>query len=156
MTTESIDTATHRHFAVACFNACWELMEKADRSAEDNRAMVSLAYTSRWHWTQVDDRKPVNFSRSEWQVSRALVLAGRAAEALDHARNGLAWIEQHPVIGGFDVAFAHESIARALAVIGEEDKAREHVGLARTFSRQVTSEADRKWLTSQLDSIPLG
>jgi len=146
-------TTTHRHFAASCFNACWELMEKADRSAEDNRTMVSLAYASRWHWTQVEDREPVHFARSEWQLSRALVLAGQAEAALDHAQSSLAWIDQHPEIGAFDQAFAHESIARAMTALGRHDEARQHVKLARTLAEQLAEKEDQIWLISQLDEV---
>ena len=147
------DTSTHRHFAASCFNACWELMEKVGRSAEDNRVMVSLAYASRWHWSQVEDRKPVNYSRSEWQLSRALVLAGQPEAALDHARNGLELIDQHPEIGDFDRAFAHESVARALVALGNAESAQSHLKQAQDLAERVTNEKDRIWLISQLETV---
>ena len=42
----------HRHFSASCFNLAWELIEKPDRTAEDDEQMVRLAQASLWHWTQ--------------------------------------------------------------------------------------------------------
>jgi hypothetical protein len=151
----NIDSSTHRQFAVSCFNACWDLMRKEDRTPEENRVMVSLAYASRWHWTQVENRRPVNFSRSEWQLARALVLEGHGEAALDHARNGLEWIEQHPEIGPFDRAFAHESIARAQVALERSELARAHLKAARDLAPSIESQEDRDWLLSNLETIHL-
>jgi hypothetical protein len=153
MATQAIDTTTHRHLAATCFCSCWELMEKTERTPEEDRTMVSLAYASRWHWTQVEDREAVTFSRSEWQVSRALVLAGWPEAGLDHARSGLEWIEQHPEIGAFDRAFAHESIARAQVALGRHEEAEQHLQQARELAAKVTEKEDRIWLISQLEAI---
>jgi len=143
---------SHRHFAAACFNACWDLIEKADRTAEETRTMVSLAMASRWHWTQVESRKPVNFVRSEWQVARALSLAGHGAQAVEHARSGLAACTEHG-IGGFDLAFAHEALARALAVTGEHAEAATHARLAREAAGGIAEDDDREHFLKELATL---
>ncbi len=144
----------HRKFAVDCFNVCWSLIEKADRTPEDIRTMVSLAMTSRWHWQQVETRAPVHFSRSEWQVSRALALAGQGAAALDHALSGLDCCEKNG-IGDFDLAFAFESVARAHAVPGDKKAAIKYIELASQAARAVSKDEDRKYFFNELKTIDI-
>jgi hypothetical protein len=42
--------AAHRYFSAHCFNAAWELIEKKDRTPEEDRQMVSLNQASLYHW----------------------------------------------------------------------------------------------------------
>ena len=44
--------AAHKYFAAQCFNAAWDLIEKSDRSPEEDEQMIQLTQTSNWHWTQ--------------------------------------------------------------------------------------------------------
>ena len=41
-----LDPATQRALAVALFNRVWELLEKADRTAEDDHELVNAAHAS--------------------------------------------------------------------------------------------------------------
>jgi len=150
-----VDGAGHRQLAVACFNNCWGLIEKKDRTQAETHEMIALAYASWWHWGQVPERKPVNWSRGAWQVARVLVLAGQPALALEHAKAGLAWIEQHK-IGDFDLAFAHESVARAYAALGDQVNARKHIDLAMEANKQVAEDDDREMIEKDLATIALG
>jgi len=47
--------AAHKYFAAQCFNAAWDLIEKPDRTPEEDEQMIQLTQTSNWHWTQRDD-----------------------------------------------------------------------------------------------------
>ena len=40
----------HRKFAVELFNLTWSLLDKKDRTREDDERMVHAAYASRFHW----------------------------------------------------------------------------------------------------------
>lgn len=53
----------HEAFSGGCFNKCWTLIEKADRSPEDVEDMLLLAQASLWHWKQRNDCTPMNLSR---------------------------------------------------------------------------------------------
>jgi hypothetical protein len=66
----------HRHFSASCFNLAWELIDKPDRTAEDDEQMVRLAQASLWHWTQRSDCTDKNLSIGYWQVSRVCALLG--------------------------------------------------------------------------------
>lgn len=47
--------AAHRYFSAECFNQAWDLIEKPQRTAEDNEKMLLLSIASLWHWTQRPD-----------------------------------------------------------------------------------------------------
>ena len=41
------DTASaHKYFSAHCFNSAWDLIEKKDRSAEEDQQMIDLAQAS--------------------------------------------------------------------------------------------------------------
>ena len=63
--------AAHRHFAAHCFNSAWDLIEKADRSAEDDRLMVLLNQASIYHWLQRSDCNNQRLSIGYWQARRS-------------------------------------------------------------------------------------
>ncbi|GIO93881.1 hypothetical protein [Paenibacillus lactis] len=43
----------HKQQAVTNFNAVWDLIEKADRSWEDDLQMIHMAHASRFHWGEI-------------------------------------------------------------------------------------------------------
>lgn len=44
--------AAHKYFAAHCFNRAWDLMEKKERTAEDDRLMFALNQASIYRWLQ--------------------------------------------------------------------------------------------------------
>jgi hypothetical protein len=139
-----------RRVAVGLFNDTWALMDKPDRSPRETELMVHCAHASRFHWETIGE--PVHHARGEWQVSRAYSVAGRPEPALHHARCCLAICEEHG-IGDFDLAYAHEAIARAHALAGDRDAASEHENLARAAADAVADPDDRAHLLADLDTL---
>lgn len=66
----------HRKFAADCFNLVWTLMEKKDRTKEDDDKMTHAAHASRFHWGEIGT--PVEIERGEWQISRMYTVLKRA------------------------------------------------------------------------------
>ena len=58
----------HRKFGKDLFNGTWTLMEKPDRSPDEDALMIHMAHASNYHWLQVG--KPENFARGHWLCSR--------------------------------------------------------------------------------------
>jgi DNA-binding transcriptional MerR regulator len=140
-----------RQLAADLFNAVWRLLEKEDRSVEDDDRMLHMAHASRYHWGQVGD--PVNRSRGEWQCSRVYSVLGRTEPALYHARRGLEICQAHG-IGDWDLAFAYESLARAHAVAGDKDQARSWTEQALAAAEDIAEDEDRELLRTDLEAIP--
>jgi DNA-binding transcriptional MerR regulator len=148
----SVDAATHRQLAVDLFNHVWTLLEMPDRTPAQNDEMLHAAHASRHHWGVVGT--PENRGRGEWQCSRVYAILGRAEPALWHGRRYLALCEEHG-IADWDLAFAHEAIARALAVAGDREGARAEVARARELAADIAEDEDRELLLSDLQSIEI-
>ena len=139
-----------RQLAVDLFNGTWELMARADRTADDDAAMVHSAHASVHHWSQVGTAE--NQARGEWQVSRVYAVLGRGEPALWHAQRCLDLCTTHGLTD-WDLAFAHEAMARAHAVAGDVDEAREHLAAARAVP--VAEAGDRELVESDLATVPV-
>ena len=85
-------------------------METEDRSAAQDDRMLHMAHASRYHWEQVGNA--ANLARGEWLCSRVYAVLRRPEPALHHGRRVLALCEEHS-LADWDLAFAHEAIARA-------------------------------------------
>lgn len=144
--------AAHKYFAAHCFNAAWDLIEKQDRTPEEDEQMIRLNQTSIWHWTQRDDYSRKNASIGYWQASRIYALVGEA----DNARKyGLLCLEvsDSDEIEPFYLGYAYEALARAESVAGNKDKMNEYLVKARQIAVQVDKAENRKWLEDDLESI---
>jgi DNA-binding transcriptional MerR regulator len=142
----------HRNLAAALFNATWQLMEKEDRTPDEDALMIHRAHASLYHWLQVG--RPENSARGEWQVSRVYTVLRRGEPALYHARRVLDICQRHG-IGDWDLAFAYAALARAHAVAGDRVEARRWLEQARLASADITEDDNRELLLGDLETIPL-
>jgi hypothetical protein len=139
-----------RTLAADLFNLVWTLLEKPDRTQDEDDAMLHAAHASRYHWGEVGEL--VNGVRGEWQCSRVYSVLGRAEPALHHASRCLELCGVHG-IRDFDLAFAYEAVARALKVAGLEEESARYVELAREAAEQIAEDDDRELLAKDLATI---
>ncbi len=142
----------HRRLAVDLFNQVWTLLEQPTRTPEEDDTMLHTAHASRYHWGVVGT--PVNLARGEWQVARVYAVLGRAEPARYHARRCLDICTEQG-IGDFDIAFAHEALARALAVGGDQTTAAYHLRQARLLAALIAEDEDREIVLADLATIPI-
>ena len=148
--TQPAATADERQLAVDLFNGVWRLMETEDRTPAQDDRMLHMAHASRYHWEQAGTA--VNLARGEWQCSRVYAVLGRAEPARHHARRVLEICEENG-IGDWDLAFAHEALARAAAVAGDQQAAERHLADARRAAELIADPEDRALLESDLAAI---
>src|SRR4029079_5370428 len=86
-----LDPVTERAIAVDLFNHTWTLLQRPDRTAEEDEAMVHAAHASRHHWGRVGDAG--SWAVGEWQIARVYAVLGRAEASLHHARRSLELCE---------------------------------------------------------------
>ena len=141
----------YRKLAVDLFNYVWELLDKADRTKEENDTMVHAAHASRFLWGQVGTA--VNLARGEWQVSRVYSVLNRAEPSLYHARRCLEICKGND-IGDFDLAYAYEAIARAMAVSGKRSESQHYIVSASDAGERIAEQEDRDLFFSDLATIP--
>lgn len=145
--------AGHRFFSSDCFNKTWELLDKSDRTPEDDEQMLLRATASLWHWTQRLDATPENLSVGYWLVSRVHAVAGCAEEATRYGELSLSQAGKEGV-APYALAYAHEALARAHAAAGRRKQAADHVTLARKASDRLSDEETRRMLLADLETIP--
>jgi len=153
--TEELDQEAHFHrkFAVEAFNFVWDLLEKPDRTVEEDDSMLHAAHASRYHWEKIG--QPVNLARGEWQVARVYTTLNRAKCALYHARRCLEICEQFN-IGDFDLAFAFEALARAYAMENKFIEYNYYLRMAHQSGQKIAEEDDREHFFKELSTINIG
>jgi len=110
----------HRAQGIECNNGVWEMVS-AERTPANDEEMLRRAYASAYHWQRAARRMPENEVRALYMLAKAHLLAGAAERSLHYADACLAGTLAHGMVD-FDLAYAHESRARALAALGREDE----------------------------------
>ena len=136
--------------AVKCFNGTWDLIDKPDRTHQDDVNMIHMAHASRYHWGQIGTA--LEFSRGEWQISRVYSLLNMGESALFHAKEALRLCLDNG-IGDFDLAFGYEAMARAYSVLGNQKDEATYITKAREAAKAVAKEDDRKYVESEISTI---
>lgn len=141
-TTYSMQQAQEK-LAKMYFNSVWDLLEKTDRTPEDDEAMIHATHASCYLWMQVGT--PVNHQRGEWQVARVYTILGHFAAALRHANCCLELTDKHlELMQDFDIAFAYECVARANAIAGNRQVATKYIEFAEQAGQDIKDPDDRK------------
>ena len=141
----------HKSFAIQLNNLVWGLLQKENRTAEDNDQMIHAAHASHYHWTVIGE--PVNFQRGEWLIARVYVVLNRPEPALYHAKKCMELTEKHKFVD-FDLAFAYESMARAHAAAGNESEAKKYIQLAQEAGEKIKQEEDKKIFMNDFATEP--
>ncbi|RNA67957.1 hypothetical protein [Alteribacter keqinensis] len=140
----------HKKQAVHNFNATWDLIEKNERTTADDLLMIHTAHASRFHWGEIGT--PVEFARGEWQISRVYALTGMAESAVYHAKHCLEICTDNQ-IGGFDLAFAYEALARAYYACNNRRKCNYYFEKAKEAADHIEKMEDRDYFLLELDSV---
>jgi hypothetical protein len=148
----SEDNDLHRKFAVDCFNGTWDLIEKQDRTSQDDARMIHIAHASRFHWGEIGT--PLNFVRGDWQISRVYAILGQGLNALFYAESSIRLCIDYQ-ISDFDLAFAYESAARANALLENLEEMNKFLALANEAGQAIEKADDRKYFFSELETIDL-
>ena len=139
----------HRRIGVDLNNSTWTTLAAGGlppgASADDYDRLLYGAYASLFHWMNVTEATVANRARGEHLVSRAATATGRFVAALDHGMRCLELCVENPDdVEDWDVAFAYEAIARALAGLGKLRDARRQHRVAADRGAAIVDEEDRK------------
>ena len=141
----------HRRAGVDAHNSAWELLGRDDLSDDEADDLLGRAYTSAHHWRRAARRGPENAARASWLLSRAHAVLGQGDAALHHADRCAGHVAGAG-LDDFDLAYAHEARARALACLGRLDEAAEELAAARAVP--IADDEDRSIVTGDLASGP--
>lgn len=144
------DGQDHRKLSADSFNRTWELLEKKDRTEEENERMISLAHASLAHWRMREDCTDQNLSIGYWQISRVYAVLEDGENAKRYGELCLAVSETEPP---FYLGYAHEALARAALVQKNRAAFDQHLAEARTQAALVTDPEERKLLEDDLAGL---
>ena len=141
----------HTKFAKQMNGRVWDLLGKSNRSPAENEEMVEAAYASKYHWRFAGSE--VNQQRGEWLLARVFTVLSQAGPAVEHARRCLELTLAHgEQMMDFDVAFAYEGIARALALSGKTAEAKSFLDQAQSAGAKIADAEDKQIFDSDIDS----
>lgn len=134
----------HQELARSTNGEVWKLLEKEERTAEDEHIMVDTAHASNYHWRHTGTS--VNIQRGEWLLARVYTVLRHNQEALWHAKACLAITQAHPEeMEEFDLAYGYEAVARAQALGGAAELAAVNKDKAFELGAKIANEESRKW-----------
>ena len=142
----------HRRLAGDLYNHTWTLIERPERTPDEDDEMLYSTFASAYHWLQAEGAGPEHRARSEWQISRVYAELGRGEEAVVHARRCLDHCREHG-IGDWDLAFAWEALARASRVAGDAITFDESVARAREAGARIADDEDREHFERELAKV---
>ena len=109
--------SAHKYFSVQCFNQAWDLIEKQERTPEEDEEMIRLSMAASWHWTRRSDCSEVNKSIGYWQISHIYAILGQADNARRYGQ--LCLVASHAEdIPPFYLEYSYETLSRAEKAAG--------------------------------------
>jgi hypothetical protein len=136
------EAEAHRRFAIKFNGMTWALLDKADRTPEEDDLMLYSAFASCRHWLEVGTG--VHHQRGEWLISRVYTVLGLGEAAVRHARRCLALTEQcSGEMEDFDQAYAYEAMARANVVAGYREEALHYIALAEQVGEAIANDENK-------------
>jgi hypothetical protein len=141
-----------RALGAELFNRTYALLEKADRTPDEDTEILHCAHASAYHWAQVGTA--ANRSRSEWQCSRVYAVLGWVEPALHHARRCHEIVQAFPdEMKDWDLPAAYEALARAHMVAGDVEETRKWAELGRAATAQIADDNDRAVIEADFATI---
>jgi len=153
--TDHAHTDGHRVFSTDCFNRTWDLLDRAELTADETARMIDTAHASRYHWRMRDDVQPSHLAIGAWQLSRVYAAAGipdaavrYGLESLDLCRNG--------DLSAFLTGYAFEALGRAATLGGDPETAARYLAEARNVAANVENEHDQAMLLGDIEDAARG
>ena len=140
----------HREFAPTAFNNTWPLLDKTERTREQEEEMLASTFAQRYHWYSVGE--PKNWAIADWQVSRVAAVLGYAELSRRFGERSLELAEEHD-LGPFVKGFAHEAIARAAADVDDVETFTEHLEMAKAALPEIKDSHEREVLQADLTEM---
>jgi len=138
------------HFAKQFNGKTWGLLDKKERSPEEDELLVDYAHASLAHWRAAGTG--VHLQRGAWMLARVYTILGNAQLALGNAERCLELTEQHKGdLSDFDFTFANECMARAQALSRDQAEVQKYIQLAQKAGEAIKGKEDREIFFGDFD-----
>jgi hypothetical protein len=141
----------NKELGIKYFNQTWDYLDNPNKTDKEILEMIDCALKSKYYWEL--SGKPINFVRSNWQVSRVLFVSNLLEGALLYAKEGLLIYETNNLNSPLDLFFAYESLARAYNGLNIKDLAQDYYLKAKNTINLLTDKEDINYSLSELSSI---
>ena len=148
-----MNNINHNYMSIEMNNQTWNLINKKNRSKQDNIRMINFAKSSLYHWIKSDKYYIANEQRGQWLLSHVYAKLNKSNEALHHAKRTLKITEENTAhLKDYDLAYAYESMACAYSISGNKDKAEQWSNKAKEAGDLIESECDKECFIFDLNS----
>lgn len=137
--------------AIEAFNATWDLIDKDERTKDDDKEMVEKALLSRKMWEQAGGTV-LNIVRGDWLISHVCSILKDGKNALKYANSCYVLTIKYN-IDDFDLVFAYEALAYAYKILGDEENVANYLQLGYRAIDQVKKQGDKDYCKFQLDLL---
>jgi len=141
----------HRTMASDANNSTWDLLGQDELTPDEADDLLERAYAAAYHWRRAAGRRPENAARAAWLISRTHASLGHGDLALHHADRCLDLVRTTG-LEDFDLAYAREAQARALACLERPDEAAAALAVAREVV--IADDEDRAIFEGDLATGP--
>ena len=146
--------AAHKYFSTNLYNKAWDLIDKEQRTPEDDEQMIRLSHASHYHWTQRPDYTTTSASIGYWQTSRIYAILDQTENAMRYGNLCLE-ASQEEGVPPFFLGYAYEALARAAAVAGNRQELDDYLDKAKDTAKHIEKVDERKMLLDDLQTIKI-
>jgi hypothetical protein len=146
--------AAHKYFSAHCFNNAWDLIDKSERTPEEDEQMIRLSLASQYHWSQREDASSTSASIGFWQTSRIYAILSQVDNARRYGQLCLD-ASQEEGVEPFYLGFAYEALARAEAAAGNEQEMEDFLDKAKSAAEKIDKADEKKMLLDDLKTIQI-
>jgi hypothetical protein len=130
------------HFAKTANQQVWKLLQKRNRTKEENELMIHAAHASSYHWLEVGAK--INNQRGHWLLSRVYTVTKDAPNAIKHAKKCLKLTQKNlRDMKDFDLAYAYEALARANYLNRQSVYGKRYLDMARKAGEKIKNLEDK-------------
>jgi hypothetical protein len=145
------DEIDHRSLGIASYQRCWELLDRDNRSKNDEVELLTEAFTARHHWLLAGGTQ--EWIISDWMVARAAAAVGDGPLSVRFAVRADAATKDTDVDDWLRASTA-EGVARAYAALGDATNRDLWAETSARLVEAIADDEDRALIADQLASVP--
>ena len=143
----------HKYFGVELNRLTWSLLEKENRTRDEDEQMLHAVHASHFHW--LSHGTNVNKQRGEWLIARVYSTLNVPERALYHALRCKEITDKHTnEMSDFDIAYADEGLARAYACGGNKEESMKYYKSATEKGSNIADKEDREIFNGDFEAGP--
>ena len=139
-----------RALAVSSNNLAADLCERAARTPDEDRLMLTAAEASRTFWEIAGDW--IHVERAEYRLAIACAALADGTRALEHARTALAMCAAHEA-DDTERFFANEALVRAALAAGDRAQAGDARTAAARHLEAISDAGSKAWCAGELAKL---